>query len=428
MRGSLFLYNVVLLLLGVLGLPVWGAMAVWRPKYRAGFTSKLTGKTPMAGKREAAPVWFHAVSVGEVLASLPLVESMASLWAPRAVWISTVTATGRAIAESRASGVKGTFYLPYDLPWSVERAVGRMKPCVFVTAETELWPNLIMAMRRHGVKAAMVNGRISDRSFPRYLKLRSLFKPVLHSLDVLCMQSQESAERVLAMGAPRERVHVVGNLKFDLTPPPVDVAEWRKLLRLPQGAMVVVAGSTHPEEEEWILKAFQRLEEQHPSLHLILAPRAPERFHEVENLAVRMGLPLRRRTGAGPPEAKVILLDTLGELAQVYGLANVAFIGGSLVPRGGHNPLEAAAQARPVLFGPHMENFREIASVLLEGKGARSVENPEHLGKILGEMLARPELAEEMGGRARAVMLAHRGATHKTLQLLTPLVEGDRWG
>lgn len=423
MRGFLALYNSAVLLLMGAAVPFWGPWVLWKPKLRTGFLSRLTGRTPRCCPGQPAPVWFHAVSVGEVMASLPLLQAMASRWSERPVWVSTVTSTGQAVASSRVAGIRGTFYLPYDLPWSVERAIHRLGPSLFVTAETELWPNLLMGMQRHKVAAAMVNGRISDRSFPRYMRLRSLFKPVLGCLDVLCMQSQESAERVLAMGAPQARVHVVGNLKFDISMPPVDEARWRGMLRLPRGAIVWVAGSTHPGEEEGVLRAFERLSERHPSLHLILAPRAPERFQEVENIALRMGLPIRKRSGAGPAHARIILLDTVGELAQIYGLARVAFVGGSLVARGGHNPLEAAAHGRPVVFGPHMENFREIASLLLEGGGARLVRNHEELAEVVEEILARPEVGERVGARAHQVLLAHRGATRRTLELLTPLLE-----
>ena len=427
MKGSMALYNAVLMLGLGLGMPLWGPMLAWRPRLRVGFFPRLAGKAPLRGRDEPSGVWFHAVSVGEVMASLPLLQVLAHSCRDGGLWVSTVTSTGQAVARAKAQGVRSTFYLPYDLPWSVARAVKRLRPRLFVTAETELWPNLLVGLRERGVALALVNGRISDRSFPRYRRFKALFRTVLDCFDVLCMQSEESAERMVAMGAHPAKVHVVGNLKFDVATPPVDEARWRSLLGIPQGVPVWVAGSTHPGEEECILKAFLRASRSCPQLHLVVAPRAPERFDEVETLVACLGVPVRRRSRGGKGEARVVLLDTMGELAHVYGLATVGFVGGSLVDRGGHNPLEVALHGRPVLFGPHMENFREIASLLLKAGGARCIKGQEELGDSVEQILASPDLREQMGQRAHGVLLAHRGATQRTMELLRPLLERDPW-
>lgn len=427
MKGLVALYNVTLVWALGLGSPLWVPLMVWRPRLRTGFFPKLTGKAPLHKAKEPPPIWFHAVSVGEVMASLPLIRALASSFKDRAVWLSTVTSTGQEVAKAKAQGIRGTFYLPYDLPWSVSRAVNRMRPALFVTAETEIWPNLLLNMKARGIASAMVNGRISDRSFPRYRRFKPLFKKVLECFDLFCMQSQESAERVLAMGADPERVHVVGNLKFDISVAPVEVSYWKGLLGIPEGAQVWVAGSTHPGEEEKILGAFLRISARYPGLYLVVAPRAPERFDEVETLVACTGVPVRRRSRPEKTGARVILLDTIGELAQIYALATVVFVGGSLKNKGGHNPLEAALHGKPVVFGPHMENFREIAALLLEARAARSIENQEELAHVVEEILANPEKGEKMGQNAKAVLSAHRGATQRTMQLLEPLLEKDPW-
>lgn len=427
MKGLLALYNTTVLLLLGFGSPLWVPLLVWSPRLRTGFFPKLTGKVPLSKRREPSSIWFHAVSVGEVMASFPLIRALACSCRDRGVWLSTVTSAGQEVAKTKAQGIRGTFYLPYDLPWSVKRAITRLRPSLFVTAETEIWPNLLMSMKSHGIPSAMVNGRISDRSFPRYRQFKALFKTVLECFEVFCMQSQESAERILAMGADPHKVHVVGNLKFDISTPRVDASHWRSLLGIPEGAQVWVAGSTHPGEEEEILNAFLRISNKYPNLYLVIAPRAPERFEEVETMVACTGIPVRRRSRPGKTNARVILLDTIGELAQLYALATVVFVGGSLKQRGGHNPLEAAVHGKPVVFGPHMENFREIASFLLEAEAARCTGNREELVHLVEEILAKPELGENMGRNGRAVLAAHRGATQRTMQLLEPLLEKDPW-
>ncbi len=394
---------------------------------RAGFFQRLTGKAPRPKSKEPPGIWFHAVSVGEVMASLYLVQALASSCKTRGVWLSTVTSTGQAVAKAKAQGIQETFYLPYDLPWSVRRAIHRLRPGLFVTVETELWPNLLMDMRAHNIPSALVNGRISDRSFPRYRKFKALFRPVLECFDLFCMQSQESAERLVAMGANPAKVHVVGNLKFDLSIPQVQETHWRALLGIPQEALVWVAGSTHPGEEEVLLKAFLSASRSFPGLYLILAPRAPERFQEVETLVACLGVKIRRRSRPGGKEARVILLDSMGELAQLYALATVVFIGGSLTNKGGHNPLEAAVHGKPIVFGPHMENFREIASLLLQAGASRSISSEQELVCFLEEILGKPEEGKKMGQRAKEVLLAHRGATRRTMELLEPLLGRNPW-
>ena len=433
MRPWIQAYNTLLAMGAIATAPLWAVVLATKPKHRAGFVQKATGRVEAGHGSSPSPVWYHAVSVGEVMASLPLIREILRDFPERALWISTVTAAGQATARARVPEAAGVFYFPYDLPWTVDQVIHRLRPGLFITAETEIWPNCIWRLHRQGVPVALVNGRISDRSFLWYQVFRVLFGRVLSCFDVLCMQSEESARRIRAMGAPAQRVTVAGNLKFDQSiPDPVDQRAWRERLGVRETAAVWVAGSTHPGEEEIILRVFARLRAPHPELQLVLAPRAPERFDEVETLISRMGLGSARRsamgTGNGTGSREVILLDTIGELAQVYSIARMGFVGGSLVPRGGHNPLEVAAHGLPVLFGPHMENFREIASLLRESGGAMEVSGEEALERDLSALLADAQLAAQLGARAREALLSQRGAARRTIEVIAPLLERDPWG
>jgi 3-deoxy-D-manno-octulosonic-acid transferase len=426
------LYNTFLTLTVIGTTPLWGGLLLGKPKHRAGFLQKATGRGLGRDERSPSPIWYHAVSVGEVMASLPLIRGLMEGCAGRPVWISTVTGTGQATARAHVPQAARTFYFPYDHPWIVDRAIRAMRPALFVTTETELWPNCVWRLYRYGVPIALINGRISDDSFDWYRRFRFLFRDILGYFDSLCMQSDLAASRIRALGAPAHRVHVTGNLKFDQElPHPVDQELWRGRLGLLGQEPVWVAGSTHTGEEEIILRVFRRLCNSLPTLRLILAPRAPERFEEVAALAGRMGFRVARRsvqaTGGTQMTPSVTLLDTIGELSQVYAVADVGFVGGSLVPRGGHNPLEIAAHGRPVLFGPHMENFREVASLLLNGGGAIEAAGEELLERKVREVVEAPALAHDMGEKARKVLISQRGATKRTLDALRPMVERASW-
>ncbi len=433
MNALTHVYN-TLLVLGLLStVPIWSALLASKPKHRAGFLQKASGRLDAVRGNRSSPVWYHAVSVGEVMASLPLVRALAGAFPQRPLWISTVTGTGQATARAKVPEATGVFYFPYDLPWLMDRVIRALRPGLFVTTETEIWPNCIWRLHRHGVPIALVNGRISDGSFAWYRRFRFVFRPVLSCFDMLCVQSPEMARRLRAMGAAEDRIRVTGNLKFDQRlPQAVDGSEWRERLGLPANGRMWVAGSTHPGEEEIVLAAHGRLRGRFGDLQLVLAPRAPERFDEVAHLVHRWGMTAVRRsvagTGAPPsPLPEVILLDTVGELAEVYGVGQAAFVGGSLVPRGGHNPLEPAAHGRPVLFGPHMENFREIASSLVEEGGAWVVSG-ETLADRMADLLGSPDLGEAMGERAKVCLLRHRGAADCTADLLGSLLGRSPWG
>lgn len=410
------LYSVVLGVLALLYLPVFLVRKVWRAGYPLAVRERLGWvRLPPAPDR----VWVHAVSVGEVMAAIPLVRALRTRWPDIEVVVSTVTATGAQVARARLPEAAHAFAFPLDLAGATRRAVRRVRPRCFIALETELWPNLLRALARAGVPAVLANGRISDRSYGRYRRVRRLFRRVLDHVRLFAMQSEEDARRIVSLGARPERVVVTGNLKMETPPGEAGAGErWRRLLHL-DGVRVLVAGSTHRGEEDAVLNAFLTLRKTRPPLVLILAPRHPERADEVEALALARGLGVTRRSriGLGPPGG-VILLDTVGELAGLYAAADVIFVGGSLAPIGGHNVIEPALHGKPVVFGPHMTNFREAALLLLRAGAAIQVADAGELEAALGRLLGDHALRETLGRAAREAVVAHQGACERTLGAL----------
>ncbi|MBI2524921.1 MAG: 3-deoxy-D-manno-octulosonic acid transferase [Candidatus Rokubacteria bacterium] len=365
--------------------------------------------------------WIHAVSVGESVTAIPLVEGIRRRWPELAVVLTTVTPTGARIVEGRLATLATHRYFPLDLPGPVGRALRGVRPCFFIGMETELWPNFFRALGRRGVPGMIANGRISDRSFRRYRRVRVVMRRVLAQISIFAMQSQEDARRIIALGAPPERVVVTGSLKADQEPEDPGARDlWERLLGLAPGERVWIAGSTHPGEEETVAEAFQRLSAAFPELTLLLAPRHPERVPEVERLLASRGLVTVRRSQLPRKRGRraVIVLDTVGELAQLYRVAELVFVGGSLVPRGGHNMLEPALRMKPVLFGPHTGNFRESAELLTTAGGALVVRDGAELERAAQSLLDDPGLAKSMGEAAFQAVVGRQGAVQATLDLI----------
>lgn len=400
------------------GLPVFAAQAVLRHKYRRSLPERLGRVATWTGP--VPPIWLHAVSVGEVMAATPLALELASRRPDLPLLVSTVTDTGRAVAEQRLPARQYVFF-PLDFGWAVRPALDRLRPRAVLLTETEIWPNFIRACGMRGIPVVLINGRISPRSFPRYRRVRPLFARVLQGIGLFCMQTSQDAARILELGAPEDRVHVVGNLKFDLAMAghTGEGLAVRTMLGLPNARPVLVAGSTHRGEEESVLKAFQAARRAAPNLVLLLAPRHPERLADVEGLLAQAGLQWVRRSRLPVEELPpVILLDTMGELARLYAAGTIVYVGGSLVPIGGHNVLEAAAYARPVLFGPHMGNFAEMARIFLEQGAGLQVRDATELGEEIVRLLAEPAAARRMGEVGRGIVDTHRGASRRTVDLL----------
>ena len=417
-------YSLLLACAALLSLPWWAIQMLRLGKYRSGLLERL-GRVP-ARLNDAKPgsIWVHAVSVGEVLAVSQLVNDLQKQHPDRQIFISTTTATGQKLARQRF-GENRVFFMPLDFGFAVRRYLNRLKPQIIVIAETEFWPNLLHLARKRQTAVAIVNARISDRSFPRYKRFEWFFGRVLSQVDLFLTQTAEDAQRLRDIGAPTERVRVSGNLKFDVrsNAQPELVAGLRTAIG--KDSPVIVCGSTAEGEEEPLLAAFKAVQRQFPAVVMILAPRHPERFEKVAALIASQGFLLQRRTQWQPPQpihSGIFLLDSVGELAAIYELADIAFVGGSLVPTGGHNILEPAQYGAAILVGPHTFNFREIVS-LFEQAGAVKTVTAEALPAQFLSLLGKPDDRERMGRAAKDLFAKHAGATRRTLDALAPLLK-----
>ncbi|MBI1894280.1 MAG: 3-deoxy-D-manno-octulosonic acid transferase [Candidatus Rokubacteria bacterium] len=413
------IYTLVFALASLLYLPAF-VLRMWRAGYPLALAERL-GRVRKKPDGTGPRLWLHAVSVGELLAAVPLIQALHLRRPQLDVVVSTTTATAARLARERLSGVTELVTFPLDLPPAIRLVLNAMRPDAFVAMETELWPNLLRILRVRGIPAMIANGRISDRSFRRYRWVRFFLRRVLESVAVFAMQSEEDARRIILLGASPEKVHVTGNLKMESTRAEEGVERlWGRLLGLSDEA-VWVAGSTRQGEEEIIARVYQALQRSHPSLVLILVPRHPERIPEVEALLNRLGIgSVRRSALPGQPRAAggVILVDTVGELASLYAVADLVFMGGSLIPWGGQNMAEPALRGKPVLFGPHVENFRDAARLLLEARGAIQVQDGDELVSVMRRLLDDPEERKRLGDVARQAMAGQSGACQKTLDLV----------
>ena len=423
------LYSLALICYAILHVPRLLYDAVRHGKY-IGTLRERWGRLPAAINPGGVPsIWIHAVSVGEVLATGALIPALRDRYPDHPLWLSTTTQTGRAAAAG-LKGVDGLFYFPFDLSPVVARVLDRVRPALFIMVDTELWPNLLRHCTLRGVKTTLVNGRISDRSYPRYRVVRPFFRHVLAGVDRCCAQTEESGRRLIDLGAPPTRVTVTGNLKFDTLPVPDSRSPWARAgvlrpFRITEGRTVVMAASTHPGEETPVLEAFGRIRRGDPTALLVVAPRHPERCGEVMALAAGQGLDVVRRSDLpvdGEPRAAVVVLDTVGELATLFQIASVVFLGGSLVPAGGHNVLEPAAWGKPVVFGPYMENFSELAELFLTNRAACQIRSADALEPALSTLLGDPVQRAALGAAGRALVAANRGATDRSLAVMAALL------
>src|SRR5438105_3334796 len=400
------------------------------PRVRQGIRRRLGLYDGDIVRRPGPRVWLHGASAGDVLGLVPIVRELKALRPDARVLVSAITDSGASMAEQRliASGLADAVtFLPYDLPGPCRRAIAALRPDVLVLEYTELWPQLIRAASRAGVRLAMTNGRIAPENLGRYRLLFALAGNLLEQFDVLMMRAEDEAERALQLGAPRDRVHVTGNTKFDalaVSVPEAEDEELRAALGL-RGERLWVCGSTHEGEEGPLLDAYAALRREFPDLRLVLAPRYVERSSRVLGAARERGLPSRLRSEPGGGEA-VVVLDTIGELVRVYQLATLVFVGGSFTRRGGQNILEPAACGKPVLFGPRMENFQDSVQVLV-GRGGLQVRDPIALLQLMRDLLARPDEIAKLGELAREAVSSVRGASARDARLIAePLLMARR--
>jgi 3-deoxy-D-manno-octulosonic-acid transferase len=368
----------------------------------------------------------HAVSVGEVLAISNLLNRLREENPRHRVVLSTTTATGQKLARERF-GEENVFYFPIDFAFAIRPYLKALHPDLVVVAETEFWPNFLRLAKKSGAKVIIVNGRISDRSLPRYRRFRSLLVPVLRYVDRFLTQSEIDRGRLIDIGAPPERVSVAGNLKFDIMPAKTTpfVGQLQVSIKRAQAWPIVVCGSTVEGEEPIILDAFARVLKWHPNALLILAPRHPERWPQVADMIRATGLPWWQRSRwhtDDPVSSGIFLLNSIGELAAIYRLATIAFVGGSLVPRGGHNILEPAHYAIPIMVGPYTENFRDIVS-LFTTAGAVDVADREHFADELLHVLEHEQRRALLGRHAAEVVRKNCGATDRTIEILSGFLQ-----
>ncbi len=412
----------------LLSLPYWLYQILRHGKYRTGFAGRL-GSVParLVVPKEAPSrrvIWVHAVSVGEVLAVSGLVTEMRRAFPYHRVLVSTTTDTGQELARKRF-GEDSVFYFPMDFAFAIRRYLRVLRPELVVLAETEFWPNFLREAHASGARIAVVNARISDRSWPRYKRFRWALRKMLVHVDLFLAQTEADSTRLQSIGALPQRVQVTGNLKFDVNPPspPSIVESLRRSLAAEKAGPVLVCGSTVEDEEPPLLKAFENLRVAHPRAVMILAPRRPERFDEVAILLQQLGMPSWRRslwTGESLAGG-VLLVDSIGELAALYALADVAFVGGSLVPRGGHNIIEPAQYSVAIVVGPHTENFRDIVA-LFKSHDAVRVAALSELPLTLMQLLADDVERRTLGLRAEETLRSQMGATARTLAALKTLV------
>ncbi len=402
------------------------------PENRRIFISERLG----ASKYNQTDIWVHAVSVGEVLACLPFLKKLRKEFPGRKITLSTTTYTGQKIAHERFPEADRIMYMPIDTGLCVRRAVNMLRPEIFITIETELWPALFLALKKTGSRVIILNGRISNRSFRGYKKIRPIMKKFLSNVDSFCMQGEGDAERIIALGAESRKVSIIGNFKFDIdfdSVTPLTLA-WLE----PVKGGILLAASTHRGEEEIILDAYKSIKNKVKGIKLIIAPRHPERFDEAAELIEKKGIGYIRRSQIRPGLAvhghssdktgnghrtpdngfpDIILMDTIGELSRVFSKAAVAFIGGSLVPLGGHNVMEPAYWSRPIIFGPYMDNF-PIAGEFLDRSAALQVKDSKDISEATIELLTDPEKALVMGRNARAIVDKNTGAVKKAIDIV----------
>jgi len=398
-----------------------------RGKFHRGFARRL-GFLPDNLKLDN-PIWIHAVSVGEAIAVKGLVAELRKAYPQKRLVISTVTATGNKLAESLIAEGDFLTYLPLDFSFLVKHVLKQVNPCMFIIAETEIWPNLITCLYKQKIPVITVNGRISDSSYSGYRAIKFFIRPILNKITKFCVQSGTDAQRLQNLGVDKNKIQVTGNVKFDINlevVSQIDALSYRQKLMFGQGDKLLICGSTHPKEEEIIFEAYKQLLIIFPQMKLLIAPRHPERSKGIAKLAVDNGftpvlisdiLNLSLASISRP----VFILNIIGELFNYYSAADIVFIGGSFVKTGGHNILEPASLNKPVIFGPHMYNFRDISELFLKNKAAFMVFDADELAAKIKEIIESDSLVQGIVARARELIIKNRGANKRNIQVIWDL-------
>ena len=421
------LYNLAFLIFGIAYLPY----LIITKRYRYGMANRfgILSDKLKAISLKGRVIWIHAVSVGEMKAASILAPLLRNKFPSYTIVFSSVTHTGNKVARTIATGEEDVFYLPFDLSFIVDRVVGIIRPELFLCLETELWPNLISSLDRADSKIILINGRISNRSYLGYRKIRSIVSGLLKRFSLILMQSEQDAARILSLGAPKHKTFVTGNLKFDLSLLGFTSKrrEIREQLKLKEEDILLVAGSTHKGEDEQIIECFSKLKKDHPGLKLLIAPRHIERIQEIEQLVSKRNLTTIRYSGLEPRALTlepIFLLDTIGNLRTVYSAADIVFVGGSLVKKGGQNPIEPASLARPVIFGRFTFNFQDVVRSFLENRAAIQVDNKDELYSALRLLLDDPKERKRLGANARETVDKNSGSSQRAIDLISSVVRG----
>ena len=419
------IYNFLITLFFIFAFPYYIVRILFTRKYRAGLKERLgfinyrLDKLNPSRKR----IWIHAVSVGETIAASLLIKRIRELWPDAILILTTVTETGNRTAKEKIKEADIIAFFPLDFSWSVRSFKNRLKPDLCIVMETELWPNFLRIVSGNSTPILIVNGRLSEKSYRGYKFGKSFFNKVLKNISAFSMQTDSDAGRIAALGAEKSKIYVTGNLKFDqvfMASSQID-EDIKADLMIPGDCKVLVFGSTHRGEEEILVKVYKKLLSRFKNLFFIIAPRHPERFREVEDILSKNSVSFCRRTMLKEEEViktDAMLLDTIGELPKIYSIASVVFIGGTLVPVGGHNILEPAVFKKPVLFGKYMHNFREIAELFVNSGGGIQVRDPSEIEERISDLLSNPEKGEEIGRVAYSLFEKNLGATDRTLELI----------
>ncbi|NOX24700.1 MAG: 3-deoxy-D-manno-octulosonic acid transferase [Deltaproteobacteria bacterium] len=415
-------YNIIQLLALLL---LWPVLVLWAlsPRHRGRIAARLGAGLPKLGKSKGGPrIWIHALSMGEAASALPLITAIRRDIPQAEIIFSTTTRGGSQYARHLADKVDYQVAFPFDFYWLVKRFIKRLNPDLFILIETDFWPNILGQMWAMGIPAILANGRITANSFKNYRRASFIFRPLFNSFSFLSMQMEADAGRMIDLGVPPAKVGCCGNLKYDLQPfnGPKNRAARREDFNLPETGLILVAGSTHRGEEEIIINSYITLAAKY-KLALVIAPRDTGRGAEIAAMLQRRGLNCARRSQRNTGPTSILVLDTLGELIRVYSLADLAFVGGSLVPQGGHNPVEPASLGRAVIFGPHMEDFAEISRDLCQNQAALGV-SADNFTTVCANLLADKNQRREMGERAARFILTNQGAAGRYIEIIKKII------
>ena len=429
-----FIYNILTVIIVILALPVF----VMRLIREHGFGKRLWQSFGFLSHNDVAPVahknciWLHAASVGEIVAASPIIKEIRREFPGKPVLVSVVTATGYEMANRIIKDADSIIFYPFDLPFVSYGVVKRIRPSAFMMVETELWPNFLKALGHFSIPVMMVNGRISDKSVGRYRYLGSVLKDMLNTVDKFCMQSAIDAEYIIRLGAEPRRVFITGNTKFDQNYTSVTLEQKQNLCRqlgLEHAFPVVVAGSTHKGEEEILLTALKNVRRTFPQIKLVIAPRDILRIDELISLATNFGFVAVRRTTLQNNHSEdhdIVLLDSIGELGKIYSIGTVIYVGGSLVPTGGHNILEPAAHGKPILIGPHMFNFKDTYALFSKREACITINNAANLAEKILYILNNEQVRLRMERETLAIIDENRGAAHKTMRYLREILSRSK--